>query len=174
MRMSTRSEAMPVAKSQQVNASGTKKNSDLPVTADVPVSLSGVNTERSTYCCDQPSYVSSVSVPAQHCPMEPCHSPARAGREAWEPVSADAQARMGNQVGINWETRATLPVLSCFCLCKEEEMFVKPISQNELSLRAGGPAEPPAGSFCLHTRRAGSPVGPLLSAIPLEEAHRQF
>ena len=58
---------------------------------------------------------------------------------------------MGKQEGVNWETRATLPVLLCFCLCKEEEMFVKPISQNYLSLTAGGPAKPPTGTFCLCT-----------------------
>lgn len=104
-------------------------------------------TERSSYFYDQPSHTPSVSVPAQR-----CHSPPSAGQEAWEPISADAQ--MEKQAGINWEMRATLLVLLCFCLCKEEEMFVKPISQNGLPLTAGGPAKPPAGTFCLCTRSA--------------------
>lgn len=77
------------------------------------------------------------------------------GKEgAWGPVSTDAQ--MGKQVNINKETRETLPVLSCFCLCKEEEMFVKPISQNGLPLTAGGPAKPPLHPSCIH--RALLPV----------------
>lgn len=104
-------------------------------------------TERSSYFYDQPSHIPSVSVPAQR-----CHSPLSAGQEAWEPISADAQ--MEKQAGINWEMRAALLVLLCFCLCKEEEMFVKPISQNGLPLTAGGPAKPPAGTFCPCTRSA--------------------
>lgn len=56
-------------------------------------------------------------------------------------------------------------MLLCFCLCKEEEMFVKLISQNESPLMEGGPVELPCAHltstelFCLHTGNAGSPLG---------------
>lgn len=75
--------------------------------------------------------------------MQPCYSPVRASREARAPIGTNAQ--MGKQEGTNWEMRATLPVLLCFCLCKEKEMFVRPISQNDLPLIAGGPDKPPTG-----------------------------
>lgn len=64
-------------------------------------------------------------------------------------------------MGTNWEMRATLPELLCFCLCKEEEIFVQPISWNDLTLTAGGPAKPPV---CAHAVQ-GSPVATLLSII---------
>lgn len=112
-----------------------------------------VSTTASIHCCNQPFLKVLYAGEQQKCcavlphvtTPQPTEGWQAGGKEgAWGPVSADTQ--MGKQENINKETRETLPVLSCFCLCKEEEMFVKPISQNGLPLTARGPAKPP-----LHT-----------------------
>lgn len=162
--MSTWSEAMFVAKSQQMNAWGTKKFWSVCHYWCACLWLSWANIKRSRYCYNQPSYIPSVPVSAQPCPMQSCYSPVRASREARAPIGTNAQ--MGKQAGTNWEMRATFPALLCFCLCKEKEMFIRPISQNDLPWQRGILTNLPLETFACAHRVQGSPVAPLLSMAP--------